>query len=241
MKKLRSTDPDNNTNNLGWVQNQRRHLISAVGLLSIAIVLLSVFSSFALSRFEKAAEEEERAAQSFWSVVDHTHKAENHFRIQIQEWKNTLLRGHIPKDYDKYFLAFNKQAQLVDQNLKAIKQSAGDIDLDKAAVASVLKQHQDLTNSYLEAAKAYGPNNIMSFREVDKSVRGMDRPFNISFANLNALIYELAEGKRSASHDRLMEKSNAIKTAITVSAGISIMLAGFTLFFALRIISVRQV
>ncbi len=239
MIKLRRAEADNTSDNIGWLHNQRRHLITAIGLLSIAIIFLSIFSSFALSRFEIAAEEEEKAAKSFWLIVDHTRKAEIHFRIQIQEWKNTLLRGHNSKAYDKYYLAFNKQAQQVNRDLKVIEQSAANIGLAKQVVTDVLQKHSKLTNNYLDAIKAYNPDNVMSFREVDESVRGKDRPFNQSFTELNIMIYELAETKRNESHENLIDKSRTIKFAIAISSVISIILAGFTLFFSLRIISVR--
>lgn len=239
MNKIKHTKSNNFDDNIGWLHNQRRHLISVVGLLSIVILLLGVASSFALNRFEKAEEEEERAAVSFWTIVDHTRKAEIHFLIQVHEWKNILIRGHKSKDYTTYFTAFNKQAQYVNQNLQAIEETAGDIDLDANMVTAVLQQHNDLSNRYLEALKTFNPDNPMSFRQVDQLVHGIDRPFNQSFAKLNTRTVELAERKRSDGHIRLMEQSHAIKFVISISAVISIVLAGFTLFLALRIVSVR--
>src|SRR5262245_33718823 len=48
------------------------------------------------------------------------------FKTQVQEWKNVLLRGHDPKDLEKYWTAFSKQEALVQKGARELKQSTSD-------------------------------------------------------------------------------------------------------------------
>ena len=42
------------------------------------------------------------------------------FKTQVQEWKNTLLRGKDPKQLDKYWAAFHKHEAVVQALAKAL-------------------------------------------------------------------------------------------------------------------------
>src|SRR5471032_1345872 len=42
------------------------------------------------------------------------------FKTQVQEWKDTLLRGKDPAKLDKHWAAFAKQEQAVDEKARAL-------------------------------------------------------------------------------------------------------------------------
>jgi hypothetical protein len=45
---------------------------------------------------------------------------ENQFKTQVQEWKNTLLRGQQPEQLDKYWKAFQDTEREVAQEARAL-------------------------------------------------------------------------------------------------------------------------
>jgi methyl-accepting chemotaxis protein len=48
--------------------------------------------------------------------------AQVHYKKQVQEWKNTLLRGYERDLFDKYFNAFNHEDKLVNDYLHLLSE-----------------------------------------------------------------------------------------------------------------------
>lgn len=51
-------------------------------------------------------------------MTTYTFQAQIHFKRQVQEWKNILLRGHEAGLYDKYYSQFEKEEKLVKDNIQ---------------------------------------------------------------------------------------------------------------------------
>ena len=56
------------------------------------------------------------------------------FKTQVQEWKNTLLRGKDPKQLDKYWAAFHKHEAVVQALAKAVKPPRRNRSLPRSSI-----------------------------------------------------------------------------------------------------------
>ena len=95
------------------------------------------------------------------------------FKVQVQEWKNTLLRGKNPQDLDKYWASFHKHEQ-------AVATAAG-----RLAAALPPGETQALTQQFIAAHAAMGKRYAQAFEAFkdarfdpqvgDRAVAGIDR------------------------------------------------------------------
>jgi len=99
------------------------------------------------------------------------------FKLQVQEWKDVLLRGKDPEKLEKGWAAFEKQEQLVDTQTKALLASldaaSGDAST-RALVEQFANAHVSMGEGYrkgLEAFKSAGFEPAAG----DKAVAGVDR------------------------------------------------------------------
>jgi methyl-accepting chemotaxis protein-1 (serine sensor receptor) len=110
------------------------------------------------------------------------------FKTQVQEWKNTLLRGKDPAQLDRYWKAFGR----IEQEMA--RDAAGLIKALPAGPA------QDLVRQFADAHAAMGRNYRAAFEQFtasgmdptvgDKAVSGMDRePARL----LDAAVKQIAE------------------------------------------------
>jgi methyl-accepting chemotaxis protein-1 (serine sensor receptor) len=110
------------------------------------------------------------------STIDTARTAQVEFKKQVQEWKDTLLRGNDPASFDKYSKAFSKQSQLTQTNLVLLKQQFNKLGFDTKLVDETMSMHAELETKYLSALKQYDVSNQNSAHIVDALVKGMDRP-----------------------------------------------------------------
>ena len=124
------------------------------------------------------------------------------FKVQIQEWKNVLLRGQDPAQRERYWSAFQKQEALVQQ-------SAGQLAarVDQADARALLEQfsqtHQRMGQAYRQGLKAFEQADFNASAG-DKAVTGIDREPARLLDQATALIRQASEqsAEAAASHAR---------------------------------------
>jgi methyl-accepting chemotaxis protein len=98
------------------------------------------------------------------------------FKKQVQEWKDTLLRGNDPELFKKYSDQFAQREATVDADLASLQKLFAGAGVDTKLVDQSLSEHQKLGAQYRTALKAYDSTNAASCFVVDKLVKGIDRP-----------------------------------------------------------------
>nr|WP_310741054.1 hypothetical protein [Ideonella aquatica] len=98
---------------------------------------------------------------------------ESHFKTQVQEWKNVLLRGSDAALLDKHWAAFQREEKQVDEIARALRRRL-EVASDQALIDAFLAAHRKMAEAYrsgLEKFKASGMESSVG----DLAVRGIDR------------------------------------------------------------------
>lgn len=153
-----------------------------------------------------------------------------HFKIQVQEWKNVLLRGHEKADYDKYLAAFRGEAAKVNTNLLKAKSRLQALNLPSAEVDDAVKEHEALNVRYLDAAKKFDPSQPNSARDTDKLVRGMDRKATEMIDNIAATVRATVIARFAAERERVDTRHAATLTGMAIVLVVAVALGAFIWF-----------
>ena len=108
-------------------------------------------------------------------AVDTARSAQVEFKIQVQEWKNILVRGHDPAQLEKYSAAFVKSGQATNAELQKLSGMLHKLNLQTTLDDEAIKMHEELGKNYMAALKQFDPANPESYKILDKAVAGMDR------------------------------------------------------------------
>lgn len=169
------------------------------GFLMLAMLAVGIEGWQTLSASNaRNAEMMQRSTQLELSI-DTARSAQVEFKKQVQEWKDTLLRGNDQAAFDKYSKAFQDRSQQTDVLLQKLKDLFGKLGLNSAQVDDALKAHQELGVKYLEALKQYDVANADSAHKVDALVKGMDRPPTQKIDEIVAYVLDQSNQMMAAS------------------------------------------
>jgi methyl-accepting chemotaxis protein len=117
------------------------------------------------------------------------------FSKEVQEWKNTLLRGHETKDYQKYSKEFDaavKETLLSAEKLKTKLNSAD----DRKYVDHFISEQKTLKDLYIQSRDTYLAPGNFDYKAADKQVRGKDRAVTEALVKLGEnIVNQAIEGQ----------------------------------------------
>jgi two-component system, sensor histidine kinase and response regulator len=172
-------------------------------LAAAAILLLAAaagFGTISMRRSQDRLSDGLSKTIAFARNVDLARDAQVHFKRQVQEWKDVLLRGHTAADYAKYWSLFEREESETRALLDQLKQRE---PAEGSAVDRLLEQHRAIGERYREAVARFDASDPLSYRAVDTLVRGMDRPLTDEMsAQVTRLQRRMAElgTQMSAAH-----------------------------------------
>lgn len=177
-------------------------------MFSAALFFVLVIGIYAIAQIQtinQAALGADARNQRLLHAVDESRAAQVAFKIQVQEWKNVLLRGKDPEAFKKYLAGFNKQEQEVKAHLLKVRVDAAQLGLgDTLKLDEVLATFDKLGPQYRNALAQYDPQTADPASIVDHAVKGIDRApteaINALVEKLGRYAREQAEADTAASN-----------------------------------------
>jgi len=152
----------------------RLALLGLVMLLATAVVGIGGWQGLARTRALQL--HSSRISADYSTAVDTARVAQVDFKKQVQNWKDTLLRGADPAAFRQYHGDFMKRSRAVDADLAALKKQMAALGLDTRDADAALATHAELQKRYDAALQHYDGRKPESVQVVDGLVKGMDRP-----------------------------------------------------------------
>nr|WP_321237884.1 methyl-accepting chemotaxis protein [uncultured Tolumonas sp.] len=169
----------------------RSQLLTLQGASVFLVILIALFCFRYLSHAVTAYSDLMSGTLRSSQMVD---TANLEFKIQVQEWKNVLLRGKKPESLDKYWKQFESQESKVNAQLTALQTLATNQN-DPALVSQIkelLDEHTQLGVAYRKGKDVFlaaGADPTVG----DRAVTGIDRGASDKMSALVKLLHEKAD------------------------------------------------
>jgi hypothetical protein len=157
------------------------------------IIFIGGYGLFKLSRSQQTLELNISNSTKLIEAVDNARHGQVEFKIQVQEWKNILIRGHDKESFDKHLEAFKKAGDNLQSELSALKAVAEGLKFNTSKIENLQKNHLTLVHQYQAAIKNFDPNDPLSCRKIDALVRGIDRSPTEEMDNIVSEIKEYSD------------------------------------------------
>lgn len=160
----------------------------------LSMTLVSAFGGYQLSRLiYKMIDFPMQRAEQLLVIEKNLDDAAIVLGMQIQEWKDMLLRANDAGLYEKHRKAFLDSSVDVQYALQRTKTTMQNIGLDTGEIDQLSMEHKSLISSYVLALAKLDHRKKESSHAVDKQVIGVDRKLQQHLSDVKAGIEQLAQ------------------------------------------------
>ena len=193
-----------------------------VGLLTVSLLGLIGSALLGDRLLTRQITTSVRTGTDSTALVANARSAQVNFQRQVQEWKDTLIRGNDAELFKKYHDNFTARAADVQKGLADTKAAMTKDGLPTALVDTLLDEHGKMLNTYETALKTFNAADPEAGKKVDLQVRGVDRATSTQFdeliknivASTSASLDELQTSAADASKRSLLIMAVASSVAI---------------------------
>jgi methyl-accepting chemotaxis protein len=201
-------------------------------LISVfSIIFLSIYAGF--SSMKGVMHEYSETVNQQAVIMSDVAALNITFKTQVQEWKNTLIRGHDPEQLNKYWKRFNRSAVEIQKQYSEILDIIGADHPATQHLQAFAKSYPPMLNAYRSGYEAFIRSD-MNISVADKSVKGIDRgpteSLNNAVSAVNSSILSLKDqANRKAS-------STLLRTEVVILVLVMGMLVLVSWFLEVRVL-----
>lgn len=147
-------------------------------LAALALVGLTLASLIGLLAINQITTQMESALARQGTVSDALMAVESahvRFKVQVQEWKNILLRGNDPAAFDKHLAQFGEEESRVQALLAQAATLYDQLGVARGDLDQLIAAHRQLGTEYRAALASYDKADPQAGQKVDRLVKGKDR------------------------------------------------------------------
>jgi len=200
----------------------------------LCVVVLAGTGLFAIQYHHRRSQEAIGSLLTDGELLDGARSAQVAFKLQVQEWKNVLLRSSTPEALQERLAQFTAAEAEVDRRLGGLVSAPGLSDQLRGDARSLVEAHHQLGERYRDALHAYVPGQPQTIFAVDAAVRGIDRRLNDGIDALADGIVANTRGQAAQLRDRGEEEYRTLRSVVSTVAVVAILLSGLLAWLAMR-------
>jgi methyl-accepting chemotaxis protein len=208
-------------------------LAAMLALVVLSEMLVGLFATWSLDRLNR---EQHAQARQALAGLDDARSAQVQFKMQVQAWKNLLLRGDAPQDREAWLQSLLQHEAQVQRKLRSLRSN-----LPEPAPADILAtldtitlDHQQVGGKYRVALESAARQAAWQPTVIDAQVRGIDRPLDLRIDALAERLLEQADQTLAASREATERRFALLKHLMWWSAGLALGLIAILITRALR-------
>lgn len=201
-----------------------KRMAALAALLILAVVLVGALGWAQQRAASTQLHDAHGAAQDYQAAIDLARSAQVSFKVQIQEWKNLLLRGGDAAQFTRYRDAFVKEGESVQSQLEALRTVQNRLGMETAGVTASREALAQLTQVYLAALAQHDPmDHAASVPLIDAAVKGKDRE---PTKQIDALVAEVVKVSKARQEAMLATAESRTERALWLTAAVVLVAAG---------------
>ncbi len=196
----------------------------------IGLLITTSLTGFIIIKYEKFVTSITHLSDKTNEIQSSAYNAKINFKTQIQEWKNTLLRGYDNKLYNKYHSGFLLYEKKTLQEVNRLSLLAKEYPTLKKSAVKFIMEHKKLSIFYREGLSIYNEAKHDPQIAGDKHVRGIDREPIKLLSHIIKLSQNIYENEKKSKKENLVR----IKSTIALTYTATFILLAVFFWYAVR-------
>jgi len=211
----------------------RKKLLSAMGILILTTLVNLIL---AITYIDTVSTKTQNQLHETVLRTKKLRKIQIDFRMEVQEWKDVLLRSHNEALGMRYRRQFEQRQNEVRDSLTELAANPLNDNFDKM-ISDLQKYHATMRAEYSKALEYFDENGFESQSAVDSRVRGIDREFN---SHIDRLVAENEKAEQTAQAQIKDEINSTILEAGTILGSIEILAIIFALKYSMNLLLIAS-
>jgi methyl-accepting chemotaxis protein len=144
-----------------------------IAMITVALAISTLVALYMVSQLRENLHHYQQLVNQSVNYERHSKQLVADFKVQVQEWKNVLLRGYDAAKRDKYWQQFLEQHNQIQKKAKALAANLGDTEAGRL-VSDFVTSHAKLSEQYKAGYQAFINSNFDP-KAGDAAVKGIDR------------------------------------------------------------------
>jgi hypothetical protein len=214
----------------------RRFLITFSSTLIGLIAVIGIMSLFSIWSMNRAYIKADINIEKIHYLAEEGLLAQIDFKVQVQEWKNILLRGSDESVRSKYLEAFEIRETGVEKHLANLTVKTDDAELNDYSnyAKELVTQHQKLAITYRDALASVPNLSPDNARKVDKLVLGADRDLEANISTLSQRLSAFSKSRSETLVKQMSERYKTLRTVLLTIISLSLVVTMINLYTILR-------
>jgi methyl-accepting chemotaxis protein len=213
------------------IRSQVRNKLLFLLVCALSVMFITVF--IGLSSMKSVMTEYSDTVNQEAMTMSQVAELNVTFKTQVQEWKNTLIRGRDTQQLNKYWGLFNKTATDIKKRYHHLLQTMPNNNPAKQYVQKFAQSYPNMLNAYIAGYDVFIESGY-DISKADESVSGIDREPTASLTSAVEAVNERILGLKVINESRVQSALVWIKISIVVV--IVLILLGVSWFINSKII-----
>jgi methyl-accepting chemotaxis protein len=207
-----------------------------LGRISVAAklyVIIGIALAFGLALVSYSVYTTKQLAQQYDATLDQevgqadaARVLQVSFKKQVQEWKDLLLRGFDPQDFQNYRDAFQEEQRLVREDAEKLAEVVKE-PTAQAKLRQFVISHDEMTSKYAAALELFGTTRADP-KAADRAVRGQDRQPTDIVDRVVAALNDTVAQRRQTLRAAVVKAQNVVLSVCVVMLGLVLSTAVFS-------------
>ncbi|MBK7001046.1 MAG: response regulator [Rhodoferax sp.] len=180
-------------------------LIALVSFFLLCIAALCIVSWQTLQISNEKLQQSMRRATEFEHAIDVARSAQVDYKMEMQEWKNMLLRSHNAVEFEHHKKAYLVKDTEVLEHLENLVKIFDALNLETALVGETIISQMEISRIYQDVLQKLDPNDADFYKKADALVKGMDRTPDKRYDNIVTYIIKKSRSSKSVDQEESQE------------------------------------